>query len=173
MKTGYIWSVVYVIAVLIANYFADTFIQFPIFGLLSIGTIVFGVTFTARDYVHVLGRSYVYKMIACAAFFALVMSASIGVPFRIIVASFVTIIIAESVDTEVYHRFLGSSWLARVTISNSASIPLDSILFSLIAFAGIFSVYDITQIVFADVVVKFLVGALVASFRLFGYSKNA
>lgn len=62
-----IWSIIYLTAVLSANYTAIWFIPLPVFGLVAFGTILFGATFTARDYVHALGRRYVYAMIAVAA----------------------------------------------------------------------------------------------------------
>jgi len=58
---------IYIAAVLIANYTATWFIPMPIFGLVSVGTLVFGVTFTQRDRVHRYGRRSVYAMIFGAA----------------------------------------------------------------------------------------------------------
>lgn len=167
-RVGYCWMVVYVVCVLAANYYADTFIPLPLFGMLSVGTIVFGVTFTARDYAHRLGRPAVYKMISAAAVLALMMSLTLGVPLRIVAASFITILIAETADTEVYHRTLNRSWPLRVLASNSVSIPLDSIIFTAIAFAGVLSLGMMVEIVYADVLVKFLVGAVVGALRYLG-----
>lgn len=165
MKNPYIWSIIYVVAVLSANYTAENFIQLPLFGLLSVGTLIFGITFSARDYVHQLGRKYVYLMIAITAILAMAMSIYLGVPSRIIIASFVTILIAEITDTEIYQRFIHMPWLSRVAISNSVSIPLDSILFSVLAFAGVMSYYDVAQIIWADIVWKFVVATAVSLFR--------
>ncbi|MCA9981690.1 MAG: VUT family protein [Anaerolineales bacterium] len=173
MKGPHAWSIVYVISVLVANYTAGIFIPFPVFGLLSVGTIVFGLTFTARDYVHTLGRRYVYSMILVAGVLSLAMSLALGVPTRIVVASFLTICIAEAADTEVYQRFINKNWLTRVSLSNSVSVPLDSILFTTMAFAGVMSAYDMAQIIFADVVVKFAVGFGVALLRSLGVRKSA
>jgi uncharacterized PurR-regulated membrane protein YhhQ (DUF165 family) len=173
MRNAHAWSIVYVVSVLVANYTAGIFIPFPVFGLLSVGTIVFGVTFTARDYVHTLGRRYVYSMILIAGVLSLIMSFALGVPARIVIASFITICIAEAADTEVYQKFINKNWLTRVSLSNSVSVPLDSILFTTLAFAGVMSFYDITQIVFADVVVKFAVGFGIALLRSWGVNKSA
>ena len=43
---------IYIVAVLAANYTATWFIPLPIFGMVSVGTLIFGVTFTQRDRVH-------------------------------------------------------------------------------------------------------------------------
>ena len=47
---------IYITAVLVANYTATWFIPLPVFGLVSVGTLVFGVTFTQRDRVHRFGH---------------------------------------------------------------------------------------------------------------------
>jgi uncharacterized PurR-regulated membrane protein YhhQ (DUF165 family) len=160
------WSIIYVIAVLTANYTAVWFFPLPVFGLVAIGTLVFGATFTARDYVHQLGRRHVYLMIAIAALASAALSALGEVPWRIVAASVVAICLAEAVDTEVYQRLLHRPWLARVAGSNAVSIPLDSTLFNLLAFAGVFALPMIGAIVFGEIVVKFVTGAVVALWRL-------
>lgn len=160
-----IWSIVYITAVLVAQYTAIWFIPLPVFGLVAIGTIAFGVTFTARDYVHKLGRRYVYTMIGLAAVFSIVLSIAGAVDWRIILASVIAIILAETADTEVYHRLLRHPWLVRVTGSNAVSIPLDSVLFNAVAFAGVFAVPILLSIIFGEIVVKFISGGLVALWR--------
>ena len=47
---------IYILAVLAANYTATWFIPLPIFGMVSVGTLIFGITFTQRDRVHRYGR---------------------------------------------------------------------------------------------------------------------
>ena len=58
---------IYILAVLAANYTATWFIPLPIFGMVSVGTLIFGITFTQRDRVHRYGRKAVYAMILLAA----------------------------------------------------------------------------------------------------------
>lgn len=159
------WSIIYLTSVLIAQYTATWFIPMPVFGLLAVGTLVFGVTFTARDYVHRLGRKYVYAMIFIAALTSLIMTFTLGVPIRIIIASIIAIVLAETVDTEVYHKLLSKSWLIRVLSSNSISIPLDTILFVTIAFTGIFSAMTLLQIIYAEIIAKYVISLTVAGFR--------
>ena len=70
------------------------------------------------------------------------------VPWRIILASFFAIVLSETADTEIYHRLLQRSWFQRVLGSNLVSIPLDSVLFNVIAFAGVFEPGMMVAIVF-------------------------
>jgi uncharacterized PurR-regulated membrane protein YhhQ (DUF165 family) len=156
---------VYVVAVLVANYTATWFIPLPVFGLVSVGTLVFGITFTQRDRVHRFGRKPVYLMILIAAVGMVFESLFLGVEWRIIIASFIAIVLSETADTEVYHKLLRRSWLQRVIGSNLVSIPLDSILFNLIAFAGVFAPAMLTAIIFGEIVAKFTTGALAALWR--------
>jgi queuosine precursor transporter len=158
-------AAIYVAAVLAANATAEDFIELPIFGLVSIGTLFFGITFTQRDRVHRAGRPAVYAMLAVTAVLAALESVFLGVSWRIIAASVLAILLAEAADTEVFHRLRGYGWYRRVAGSNAVSIPLDSIIFTVVAFAGVFSAYTIAEIVWGDVVAKGAVGALAALWR--------
>ena len=159
------WPVVYVTAVLVANYTAVWFIPLPMFGLVAVGTMVFGATFTARDYVHRLGRWRVYVMIGIAALASVALAVTGPVDWRVVAASVLAIVGSETADTEVYQRLLGRPWLMRVSGSNAVSIPLDSLLFNLIAFAGVFPWSVLAAIVIGEIVVKFLFGFVVALWR--------
>ncbi|HEY9638927.1 MAG TPA: VUT family protein [Coleofasciculaceae cyanobacterium] len=160
-------SLIYILAVLGANYTATWFIPFPIYGQAAIGTFIFGVTFTQRDRLHQYGRRYVYRAIAVAAGTNVLMSAVLGVPLRIIAASFLAIVLAETADTEIYQRLISKSWLIRVAGSNAVSVPLDTVLFTLIAFWGVaaFPPAVIASILVGDTIVKYAIGALVALYR--------
>ena len=160
-----IWSIVYIAAVLIANYTAVWFVPLPVFGLVAVGTLVFGATFTARDYVHRLGRNRVYLMILISALASAGLSLAGQVEWRIVVASVLAIILGETADTEVYQRLIKRQWWVRVLGSNAVSIPLDSLLFNIIAFAGVFPASMLVAIVFGEIVVKFLVGLMVGLWR--------
>ena len=169
VNVGYIWIAVYILAVMFANYTATWFIPLPVFGLLSVGTVIFGITFTARDFVHRMGRKYVYGMIAAAAVLTNIMAIATDTPYRIVIASFVTILIAETADTEVYQRFIHRPWLMRVAASNAVSIPLDSIIFSVLAFVGTMPIIDVAAIIFADIVWKWVSGLAFAMLRYVGF----
>lgn len=156
---------IYITAVLAANYTATWFMPLPVFGLVSVGTLIFGVTFTQRDRVHRYGRKAVYSMILIAALGMVMESLFLGVEWRIILASFIAIVLSEAVDTEIYHQLLHRSWLQRVTGSNLVSIPLDSALFNLIAFMGVFEPTMLVAIIFGEIAAKFTTGALAALWR--------
>jgi hypothetical protein len=158
-----LFAIIYIAATLAANYTATWFIFFPFFGQVSIATFIFGITFTARDRVHQkLGRNNVYKMIGIAALLNLIVTIAGGVEWRIVAASLIAIILAETADTEIYQHFISNTWGMRVLKSNSVSIPLDSLLFNLIAFAGLFSNVEVASIIFGEIVFKGLVSAVLA-----------
>lgn len=156
---------IYIVAVLVANYTATWFIPLPVFGMVSLGTLVFGITFTQRDRVHGFGRRAVYAMIFIAALGMTLESAFLDVPWRIIAASFIAIVLSETADTEIYQKLLHRSWIQRVTGSNLVSIPLDSLLFNVIAFAGVFEPGMLVAIIFGEIVTKFTTGAIAALWR--------
>src|SRR5690606_11122569 len=127
------------------------------------GTFTYPLTFTLRDVVHKAGgRTAARVTIVTGAALNLVMVAAFWVTAnlpadqtvgpqtefgnllipvaRIVVASIVAQVVAELIDTEVYHRVMERlgprhQW-ARVVASNAVSIPTDSVLFAIIAFAG-------------------------------------
>lgn len=189
-------AIIYTLAILVANLTATLFLPFEIAPgtgvLVSVGTLVFGVTFTQRDRMHAHGRPFVYKVIALSALLNLAMLVSFSHlwgqavlvfferqgwdwlrdsaamlkdnGWRVFVASFLAILIAESADTEVFHYYRDRSWLARVFRSNAVSIPVDSILFNLIAFAGspFFPALVLFKVILGEIVSKFIVGILYA-----------
>lgn len=157
-----IWSIIYISAVLSANYTATWFVPLPFFGLVALGTLLFGATFTARDYAHRLGRSKVYAMIGIAAISSAVLAGLGATPWRVVVASVIAIILSEIADTEIYQGLLDRPWLERVFSSNIVSIPLDTILFNVLAFGGVFSGTILVTIVVGEIIVKFVVGGVVA-----------
>lgn len=157
---------IYILATLAANFTATWFLPLPVFGLVSVAVFIFGITFTQRDRVHHYGRYCVYGMIGAAAILNCLEAALLGVSWRIILASFAAIILAEFVDTEVYQRHIRRPWLGRVAISNAVSIPLDSLLFNGIAFLGVFEPGLLGSIIFGEIVVKTLVGGVTALWRL-------
>jgi len=186
-------AILYLLAVLTANLTATAFLPFPVFGQVAVGTLIFGLTFTQRDRMHRLGRPFVYKVIALSAVLNLFMMATYvtfwGAPlvawfqaegwawlatsaeyllesgWRVLLASFLAIVIAETADTEVYHRVRHLGWYQRVLRSNTVSIPVDSVVFNLIAFAGVFAWPLWLSIVFGEIVTKFVVGAVYALLR--------
>ena len=82
-----------------------------------------------------------------------------GLQLRIVIASVITAIIAELADTYVYQVWVNGigknkpQWM-RVFVSNSVSIPLDSFLFPLIAFAGVVDLTALIQMFWTNIIVK-------------------
>jgi uncharacterized PurR-regulated membrane protein YhhQ (DUF165 family) len=104
-------------------------------------------------------------MILAAALGMVLESLFLGVEWRIIAASFIAIVLSETADTEVYQKLLHRPWMQRVAGSNLVSVPLDSLLFNLIAFAGVFEPPMLTAIIFGEIVAKYITGALIALWR--------
>ena len=168
-------AVVYTVVVAVSNLLVDTFIDLGALGMLSAGTLTFGATFTLRDLAHQssdragYGRTPVLLMIATAAAANVIVAALIGIPGRFLIASFGAILLSEGIDTEIYHALRSRSWLVRVLSSNAVSVPLDSITFTAVAFAGEagYGLGEMMQIVEADLLFKFGIGALIAIAKTF------
>ena len=163
-------TIAYVAVVAVSNLLVDKFIDLGAFGLLSAGTITFGITFTIRDLAHQasvragLGRRPVFLMIGIAAVVNVFVAMATETPARFLAASFLAILISEVIDTEIYHRLRSRSWLVRVLSSNAVSVPLDSSIFTIVAFLGVagYDAITMVQIVQADLIFKFLVGTVLA-----------
>ena len=130
----------------------------------DMGTFIYPITFSLRDVVHkILGKRNAQLLIICAAVINLLMvlylmwaagvtsdpnsfggpefSAVFAPLWRIVVASITAEVFSELTDTEVYHWFVtrithNYQWL-RVLVSNAISVPIDNIIFVLIAFAPV------------------------------------
>ena len=158
----------YVVCTLLANYTFDSFLPLG-YGLVNVGTLFFGLTFTQRDRVHQFGRRYAYVMILVAAVANVVTALSLGTPLRYVIVGFAAIILSETADTEVYQRFIQRRWLTRVATSNAFSIPIDTVIFTVFAFAGetFATPAWMTRVILTDIVVKLVVG-FIAAFGIIG-----
>ncbi len=155
---------VYTTCTLLANYTLDSFLPLGDFFLVNVGTLFFGITFTQRDRVHRFGRRAVYSMILGAAVANVLLSAALDTPLRYIAVSFLSIVLAETADTEIYQRLLRRRWLTRVAASNAVSAPLDTVIFTVLAFWGedFATRAWMTQVIVTDVLVKYASGILAA-----------
>lgn len=155
---------VYTTCTLLANYTLDSFLPLGDFFLVNVGTLFFGITFTQRDRVHRFGRRAVYSMILGAAVANVLLSAALDTPLRYIAVSFLSIVLAETADTEIYQRLLRRRWLTRVAASNAVSAPLDTVIFTVLAFWGedFATRAWMTQVIVTDVLVKYASGMLAA-----------
>lgn len=155
-----------------------------IFGMsIDGGTFIYPITFTLRDLIHKkLGKETAKKTVYLAALINVLMvvffwivselppDLTIGTQlefnilvssWRIVVASIVAELISQLTDTEVYHWFVSKitkdkQWL-RVLVSNSVSIPVDSIIFCLLAFYGTTPLGVVISIVITNIIVKLIV----------------
>lgn len=152
------------------------------------GTIIYPITFTLRDLVHKLaGKRVARTLIFAAAAINLVMAGVfwlvddlpavadsgpstdffgdvLGPVWRIVVASIIAEVISELVDTEVYSRWVARfgerrQW-GRVVTSNAVALPIDSVLFATIAFAGLLPGDVIREIIVLNIVFKGVVTLL-------------
>ena len=173
----------YITLQLIADVTASKIID--VFGIVfPAGTFIFALTFTWRDAIHKrLGKEWARASILCAALCNLLMigyfklaidlpqaifwqnqeafNSILGIVWRITIASILAELASELVDTEIYHLFVTKitkryQWL-RVLFSNIISIPIDSIIFGLIAFYGQMPIMAIASLCFGQVVFKMLV----------------
>jgi uncharacterized integral membrane protein (TIGR00697 family) len=145
------------------------------------GTFIYPFTFTLRDLVHkLLGRPAARAVIVAAGVINLMMAglfafaawlppdptwplqrefAAVLTPvWRIVVASIVAEVASEFTDTEVYHLWVTRvtqryQW-ARVLVSNSISVPLDSLIFCWGAFGGSLPGATVWSIFWANVLMK-------------------
>ena len=146
------------------------------------GTFIYPVTFTLRDLVHKLaGKRVARTLIVTAAAFNLLMAGLfwlvdavpavagsgastdffgdvLGPVWRIVIASIVAEVVSELIDTEVYSAWVarfgaGKQW-GRVLTSNAVALPIDSVLFALIAFAGDLPADVITEIIVLNIIFK-------------------
>jgi uncharacterized integral membrane protein (TIGR00697 family) len=145
------------------------------------GTFIYPLTFTLRDMVHkVAGIKAARMLILAAAGINLLMALifrvvalmppdlSIGPQeefglvlspiWRIVAASIIAEVISELIDTEGYRFWVEKvtqkyHW-ARVLFSNLISIPVDSFLFSFLAFWGIFPAAVVISIFISNMIIK-------------------
>ncbi len=151
----------YVVSILLANITLDMFIPLLFYGMLSIGTIFFAAIFTLRDKIHFYGGvKLVYWAILMAVIVNIIVSYWLDVPSRFIFASFLSITVSELADTAVFHRFKYKQFVTRVLSSNALSVPLDSILFTFLAFYGVLPLTEMWQIIYADIIVKYGIAML-------------
>jgi uncharacterized integral membrane protein (TIGR00697 family) len=160
-------AVIVVAVYIAAQMLADVAsVKIGLIGSLAVdmGTFIYPITFTLRDIVHkVLGRHNARLLIVSAGVINLFMAAYLmwaagfpsdplwglgaefaavlGPVWRIVIASIVAELASELLDTEIYHLFVTRvtrryQW-ARVLVSNSFSVPVDNLIFSIGAFAPV------------------------------------
>ena len=189
---------VYVSAQLLSNIAS---LQIVLFAGLSFdaGTFIYPITFTLRDLAHkVLGLKGVRVLIITAVAINLFMSLFfwfvstlqpdtaagssdvwgkvLSPVWRITIASVLSQLVAELVDTEVYRIWVDKitrryQWM-RVLVSNSVSVPLDSLTFSFMAFYGTMPIESVWGIFWANVIIKMLITLISLPFIYFVKEKG-
>lgn len=173
-------SVFYVAAQMMADIASLRIVLIAGFSI-DAGTFVYPLTFTLRDMVHkVAGIKTARILIIAAAGVNLLMALlfkvvsilpadlSVGPQiefarvlspiWRIVAASILAEVISELIDTESYRIWVEKvttkyQW-ARVLVSNAISIPVDSFLFSTLAFWGVFSPAVVFSIFLSNMIIK-------------------
>jgi hypothetical protein len=173
-------SVLYVAAQMLSDIASLRIVMIAGFSI-DAGTFIYPLTFTLRDMVHkVAGIRAARILILAAAAINILMALffkavalmppdlSVGpqVEFglvlspiwRIVAASIIAEVISELIDTEGYRiwveRVTHKYQWARVLFSNSLSIPIDSFVFSFLAFWGVFPNPIVISIFLSNMIIK-------------------
>lgn len=173
-------SVLYVAAQMMADIASLRIVLIAGFSI-DAGTFIYPLTFTLRDMVHkVAGIKIARILIIAAAGVNLLMALlfkvvsilpadlSVGPQlefgqvlspiWRIVAASILAEVISELIDTESYRIWVEKvttkyQW-ARVLVSNAVSIPVDSFLFSMLAFWGVLAPSVVLSIFLSNMIIK-------------------
>lgn len=81
---------------------------------------------------------------------------------RIIAASLLTLTVVEYIDALVYERVSRKhgKGVAASAVSNVVSIPLDSLMFSVVGFLGVFPIQTVISIFITNVIIKTIMTAI-------------
>jgi uncharacterized PurR-regulated membrane protein YhhQ (DUF165 family) len=165
----FIITVLYVICVVLANMTAHIIVDFGI--TFALGTVLFGATFTLRDMMHdTIGKKKTFYVILVTILINIFLVTLGAFDFRILIASVVAFYVSSVIDTEIYQRFIHKVWHLRVIYSNVVSIPVDTILFTLIAFLFLWDTTTIILVVVGDTIVKYIMSGLIIGGRV--YNEN-
>ena len=176
-------AVLYVAAQMLADVTALRILS--IAGLsVSGGTLIYPITFTLRDLVHKvstagIARILIFASAAINLFMALLFWLVAELPadlavgeqaefgmvlapvFRITIASIVAEVVSELIDTEMYEvwvrRFAQRWQWGRVLASNAVSVPVDTALFTVLAFWGVLPTEVMLSLFLSNILVKFAV----------------
>jgi queuosine precursor transporter len=169
--------ILYLAAIVAANVLTAKFAPINLgWVLVPAGTLLVGASFVLRDLVQEqIGRKATYKLIFLAMGLSGVISYLLGDTLLIMVASAVSFVISESMDTEIYSR-VNASKSKRVLVSGVVGGTIDSVVFVLIGLSpvgsGILPWEAIPAAIFGQVVVKFVMQLIGAVAYLAGQFKR-
>lgn len=150
---GYFWPIMYLLSILLANFFVIKFGIVTVLGLtFPAGVVWVGLTFSFRDFVHRQWGDYgtwIWMIAATVITFFF--------NIQIALASVSAFLISEAVDWFVYRTF-GWSFKKRIVVSNLFSAPLDSMIFVVIAFGWVWPA------IWGQALIKYVAGLLVLPF---------
>lgn len=185
MNIALVSSSLYIAFQLFANILSTKIALLPWLNLaIDGGTVIYPFTFTLRDFVHkTWGKKSARTVVLLAAGLNIVMAGLfwlIGIMqpdpnwtnqeaynlillpvWRITFASIIAQVVSELLDTEIFssmYKKFGDVW--GVLISNTVSLLVDSILFSLIAFVGTLPMDVVIQIILTNIVIKLIISIL-------------
>lgn len=179
-------SVAYVAAQMVAD--ISNLRNLTLFGLsVSAFSIAYPLTFTLRDMAHKLAGPYVARTLIIAAaviylvaqaFFTIIsnlppemteaeritLGQLLTPEWRFLMAAVVASVLSQLVDTEVYTRWVERfgrehQW-GRVLVSNAIGIPLDRILFLVLAFAGTMSTEGMVEAFIGTTIARLVFGII-------------
>ncbi len=182
MNTVILVSVAYITAQIFSDIGSLKIVY--LFGFsIDAGTFIYPLTFTLRDLVHkTAGIKAARLLIVTAAIINLFMAfyfwlvarlpadlavgpqkefgIALSPVWRIVVASIIAEVMSELLDTEIYRIWIDRitrrfQW-SRVLISNSISVPVDSLIFSWCAFGGKFTSVVVWSIALSNILIKYL-----------------
>lgn len=150
------------------------------------GTFVFAVTFTLRDVIHKkLGKRWAQAVIVSSVLMNFIMAmylflvGTIQTPAfyqysaewtsifsfvpSIVIGSMLAELVSQLIDTEVYHwhwsKFPNAPQWGRVLLSNAIALPIDSLVFSLLAFVVLPTIFGGQPIPFWDALLRVVSGS--------------
>jgi len=156
-----IFPLLYIAIIVFSNISASWFVSVPFGGTLSVADLTFGLVFTLRDAVHHVyrRRDIIYLFIFIALLCSTIALFILQEPLRIVLASAIGLFFSEALDTELFHR-LKRHWIIRILTSNAISVPFDSALFFLIAFAGILPNDMLLSLIATATIVKYSISII-------------
>ena len=169
-------TAVYLLCQIIADVTASKMVG--LFGIyVPAAVFIYALTFTLRDVVHKqLGKQQAVFMVLTAGVVNVLMAAYfvftvwlkpapfwgnqeaynliLGVVPRIVGASILAEMISELIDTEIYHRIKHLEPWKRVLGSNAISLPIDSLIFVSVAFAGTMPLSALISVMLGQILLK-------------------
>ncbi len=166
----------YLLCQIIADVTASKMVD--LFGIyVPAAVFIYALTFTLRDVVHKqLGKQQAVFMVLTAGGVNVLMAAYfmftvwlkpapfwgnqeaynliLGVVPRVVGASILAEMVSELIDTEVYHRIKHLAPWKRVLGSNAVSLPIDSLIFVSVAFAGTMPLSALIAVMLGQILLK-------------------